>query len=74
MQQLSPKLFPAKSNIPLKNTWRKGLVGLDSLEALKNLDLPASIYLFKVNNENTRTMCEICSNLFVKTVKRRHWR
>ena len=23
---------------------------------------PTDIYLFKVSNENTRTMCEICSN------------
>ena len=25
------------------------------------------IYLFKVNSENTRTMCEICSKLTIKT-------
>ena len=25
------------------------------------------IYLFKVNNRNTRTMCEICSKLTIKT-------
>ena len=27
---------------------------------------PAGIYLFKVNNGNTGTMCEICSKLTVK--------
>ena len=27
---------------------------------------PASIYLSKVNNENTRTMCEIRSKLIIK--------
>ena len=26
---------------------------------------PAGIYLFKVNNGNTRTMCEICSNVIL---------
>ena len=28
---------------------------------------PANIYLFKVNNKNTRKMCEICSKLTIKT-------
>ena len=27
----------------------------------------ANICLFKNNNENTRTMCEICSNIKIKT-------
>ena len=35
---------------------------------------PAGIYLFKVNNGNTRTRCEICSELTIKTPERRHWR
>ena len=33
--------------------------------------LPAGIYLLKVNNKNTRTRCEICSKLTIKTPKRR---
>ena len=28
---------------------------------------PVVIYLFRVNNRNTRTRCEICSNLTIKT-------
>ena len=35
---------------------------------------PACIYLLKVNNRNTRTRCEICSNLTIKAPERRHWR
>ena len=35
---------------------------------------PAGIYLFKVNNRNTRTRCEICSKLTIKTPERRQWR
>ena len=31
-------------------------------------------YMFKVNNRNTRTRCEICSKLTIKTSERRHWR
>ena len=34
----------------------------------------ADIYLFKVNNENTWTMHEMCSNLTIKTQERRQWR
>ena len=30
---------------------------------------PGSIYFFKFNNVNTRTMCEICSKLAVITLK-----
>ena len=33
------------------------------------LSYPAGIYLFKVNNENTRTMCKICSKLTIKTLE-----
>ena len=29
-------------------------------------NIQADIYLFKVNNEKTRTMCEICSKLAIK--------
>ena len=32
---------------------------------------PAGIYLLKVSNRNTRTRCEICSNLPIKTTERR---
>ena len=30
--------------------------------------IPAGIYLLKVNNRNTRTTCEICSKLTIKTL------
>ena len=33
----------------------------------------AGIYLLKVNNRNTRTRWEICSELAIKTSQRRHW-
>ena len=32
---------------------------------------PANIYLFNVNNRNTRTRCEICSKLTIKKPERR---
>ena len=30
--------------------------------------------MFKVNNRNTRTRCEICAKLTLKTPERRQWR
>ena len=35
---------------------------------------PAGNYMFKINNRNTKTKCEICSKLAIKTPERRHWR
>ena len=35
---------------------------------------PVGIYLLKVNNRNSRTRCEICSNLRIKIPERRQWR
>ena len=35
---------------------------------------PAYIYLFKINNINTRKRCGICSKLVIKALDRRHWR
>ena len=29
--------------------------------------------MFKVNNRNTKTRCEICSKLAIKTPEQRHW-
>ena len=38
-----------------------------------NYSYQAGIYLLKVNNRNTRTRCEICSKLTIKTPERRQW-
>ena len=35
---------------------------------------PASFYLFKVINRNTKKKCEICSKLIIKTPERHQWR
>ena len=32
---------------------------------------PAGNYMFKANSRNTRTRCEICSKLTIKTPERR---
>ena len=41
--------------------------------SIKLNDFPADICLLKVKNRNTRTRCEICSKLTIKTSVRRHW-
>ena len=35
---------------------------------------PAGNYMFKVNSRNTRTRCEVCSKLTIKTPEWRKWR
>ena len=35
--------------------------------------ISVGIHLLKVNNRNTRTTCEICSKLTIKTSERRQW-
>ena len=35
---------------------------------------PAGNYMFELNNRSTRTRCEICSKLRIKTPERPHWR
>ena len=39
-----------------------------------SLIFPAGICMFKVSNRNTRTRCEICSKLTIKTPERLQWR
>ena len=38
-----------------------------------NLIHPAGIYMFKVNNRNTKIRCEICLKLTIKTPERLYW-
>ena len=35
--------------------------------------IPAGNYMFKVNYKNTRTRCEMCSKLAIKTPERHQW-
>ena len=37
------------------------------LALLSNSTIPVDNYMFEVNNRNTRTRCEICSELTIKT-------
>ena len=66
--RLRPKLyFRSETNLAEKK------ISMDILDR-KIIHYPASIYLPKVNNRDTRTRFEICSKLTMKTLERRHWR
>ena len=45
----------------------------DEIETLFPIKDLASNYMFKINDRNTRTRCEICSKLTVKIPERRQW-
>ena len=63
---------------PLCTQWKSGL--LQSLRRFRWVKLQvwdiylAGIYLFKINNRNTRKRFEICSKVTMKTPEQRHWR
>ena len=54
-----------------KNFWKIYFVHTCKLMEISE-NISANIYLFKVNNGNTRKKYEICSKLTVKTPERRH--
>ena len=59
------------------HTWKKDLFPLFQvckfITKTFSTVTQAGKYMFKVNNRNTRTKCEICSKLTIKTPERRHW-
>ena len=46
--------------------WHEKNMRHDKLQILSKVFNPADVYSFKVNNGNTRTMCEICSDLTIR--------
>ena len=58
-------------------SWWKSSVGFVVYVQVTSADVSyqrVGIYLFKVSNEKTRTMCKICSKLTIKTLEWCHWR
>ena len=47
---------------------------IDEIQLTHFKPIPTDIYMFKLNNKNNRTICEICLKLTIKTPERRHWR
>ena len=48
--------------------------GQSSTKIEMDLEFTANIYLFKVNNRNTKKRCKICSKLTIKTPEQGQWR
>ena len=48
-------------------------MGISSSEKLKRVKIRADIYLLKVNNQNSKIICEICSKLTMNTYERPQW-
>ena len=57
----------------MREIWKNSTKWTSRSEASESNKL-SNIYLFKVNNRNTRKRCDICSKLTIKTSKRRHRR
>ena len=70
---MNPLINPLAKNVTFGwyNTFRKNVTISTSST---NAEFPAGNYIFKINNKNTRTRCEICSNLTLNTPERRKWR
>ena len=64
-------LILLKLAIGCKTVILRGFMVAKSNNKRKN---PVGYYMFKVNNRNSRTRCEICSKLTIKTPERRHCR
>ena len=68
-EHLFDTLETSKTFTTKNEWWRKKLSPVSDLGTST-----AGIYLLEFNNANTRTMCEICSKLAVKTPYRLEWR
>ena len=55
-----------KYNITQQRSWSVSIMDLMEV-AVWDSSSRAGIYLLKVNNRNTRTRCELCSKLTIKT-------
>ena len=56
---------------PMKNLTIKPTSGIKDIVPIKAMNcnyIPISNYMFKFSNKNTRTRCEICSNLTIGVV------
>ena len=51
---------------------KRSRVQLYDIDKLANKKSTAGIYLFKVNNENTTAICEVCSKLTIKMREQLH--
>ena len=71
ISSFSRNYFNFKSNVlPRESFTKQNIYERCSREGYLLWHYPMGIYLLKVNNRNTRTRCEICSKLTIKTPER----
>ena len=62
--------FNPSATVVLSGAWNYSYKSLS--QSMVTFWYPLGIHLLKVNNRNTRTRCEICSKLTIKTPERRY--
>ena len=65
---IGPNRIPRKILKQFKTEFSEPLSGMINVSVSKGI--PVGNYMFKVNNRDTRTRCEICSQLTIKTPER----
>ena len=65
----APRLSMCDFLVDTRHSWVKQALKLTKISPASSSN-PVGIYLFKVNNRSTRTRCEICSKLTIKTPER----
>ena len=71
MSSVSTAIYLMCSKLSVKTaTWPRSGVAVAKFEHSQH---PSKLFLFTVNNRNTKKRCEICSKLITKTLERRHW-
>ena len=70
----SPSFSLSSSNPTLRSSSQLTAHLTRKRDLIERSNSPAGNYMFKVNNRNTRTRCEICSKLTIKTPERCHCR
>ena len=64
-------LFQTEKSLKYQQTFLNDSMTPSRIEVAFNINFPASICLIKINNENIRGMCKICSKLAMETTERR---
>ena len=67
-------MYLTKRLYRLKRIYVKVYNALYGYCIIEIIAIPVNIFLFKFSNKNTRKCCELCSELAIKTLKRRPFR
>ena len=74
IQKLSKMRISKQKKVPYQISSFLSFYDKNNLITKISANIPAGNYMLKVNNRNTRTRCEICSKLTIKTPEWGQWR